>query len=356
MASRTFLSKQNTPAQNIDIWQWNCRSFRNKAAALHNFIQNSITPPDVICLQVVGTQPAKLRNYYVLGEPQNTKVQTLVHRQVTAIQKSIGVPELDTNFLLIGVLPNKKAKTRTWILNIYSSPKSKGSDIPAILTAAKRVAGARDTLVVVGDFNAPAISWGYATDSPKGKLVERTIEDLNLSILNHPDTPTRTGNSVSRDTAPDLSLTSNAQHATWTNLGENLGSDHDIICTALNSPKIRKALGKIILTDWDKFRKHQRSLNSNDAPTSITEWVAQIKEAHKSTSKEITRTMEYPVVDRHLLRLWDDRRKLAKRWKRQKLNKKLQQRLSALAQESNEYARKLEQDNWVQFCSSLRNT
>ncbi|KAH7981808.1 hypothetical protein HPB52_001118 [Rhipicephalus sanguineus] len=39
---------------------------------------------------------------------------------------------------------------------------------------------ARDTLVVVGDFNAPAISWGYASDSPKGKLVERTIEDLTF--------------------------------------------------------------------------------------------------------------------------------------------------------------------------------
>ncbi|KAL1467798.1 hypothetical protein MTO96_041917 [Rhipicephalus appendiculatus] len=66
--------------------------------------------------------------------------------------------------------------------------------------------------------------------------------------------------------------------------------------------------------------------------------------------------METPAVDSHLLSLWENRRSLLKRWKRQRLNRTLLRRIAALAEEANAYANKLATEGWVRFCSSLQNT
>lgn len=64
--------------------------------------------------------------------------------------------------------------------------------------------------------------------------------------------------------------------------------------------------------------------------------------------------VEHPTVDPHLLHLWDCRRGLTKRWKRQRLNRKLRARIEVIAQEANDYAQKLETENWLQLSDSLR--
>lgn len=76
-------AKPNNPEQ-LEIWQWNCRSFARKAAALQQFIKSSQVAPDIICLQEVGPKPARLQGYYVLSDPQNPKVATLVSKTITA--------------------------------------------------------------------------------------------------------------------------------------------------------------------------------------------------------------------------------------------------------------------------------
>ncbi|KAL1416642.1 hypothetical protein MTO96_027674 [Rhipicephalus appendiculatus] len=66
--------------------------------------------------------------------------------------------------------------------------------------------------------------------------------------------------------------------------------------------------------------------------------------------------MEKPAVESHLLSLWEKRRSLLKRWKRQRLNRTPSCRIAALAEEANAYANKLATEGWVGFCSSLQNT
>ncbi|KAH7959027.1 hypothetical protein HPB49_007361 [Dermacentor silvarum] len=70
------------------------------------------------------------------------------------------------------------------------TPKSKGLDQPQILADTKAIAGTK-----LGDFNAPHRLWGYASTSPKGALLEQSVDNLDLQTANHTGTPTRTGNS-----------------------------------------------------------------------------------------------------------------------------------------------------------------
>lgn len=58
----------------------------------------------------------------------------------------------------------------------------------------------------------------------------------------------------------------------------------------------------------------------------------------------------------HLLHLWEARRSLSKRWKRQRLNRKLRLRIAAVTEEAAQYATQLAQTNWANFCGTLKGT
>ncbi|KAH7959267.1 hypothetical protein HPB49_009774 [Dermacentor silvarum] len=64
-------------------------------------------------------------------------------------------------------------------------------------------AGAR-LLLVLGDFNAPHMTWGYRFCSKRGRELAHLIEQHNLTLLNEPDTPTRMGTSTTRHHAGPL--------------------------------------------------------------------------------------------------------------------------------------------------------
>lgn len=74
-------STQNS--DHLEIWQWNCRTFHKRAAALQNYIHSALIPPDVICLQEVGNRPVKLQGYYTLYDPKYPRVAALVSNFMT---------------------------------------------------------------------------------------------------------------------------------------------------------------------------------------------------------------------------------------------------------------------------------
>ncbi|KAH7980208.1 hypothetical protein HPB49_013802 [Dermacentor silvarum] len=78
----------------------------------------------------------------------------------------------------------------------------------------KKLAGNRP-LPILGDFNVPHTLWGYKFQSKRGKALVKTMEDLDISLLNEPGVTTRRGNSVSRDTTPDLSWLSGMLDISW---------------------------------------------------------------------------------------------------------------------------------------------
>ncbi|KAG0444489.1 hypothetical protein HPB47_013740 [Ixodes persulcatus] len=62
-------------------------------------------------------------------------------------------------------------------------------------------------LLVVGEFHAPHPEWGYLQSTAKGRRLHEAINSLQLTNITDHNFPTRVGNSVQRDTTPDLALT-----------------------------------------------------------------------------------------------------------------------------------------------------
>ncbi|KAH7935986.1 hypothetical protein HPB52_016226 [Rhipicephalus sanguineus] len=70
-----------------------------------------------------------------------------------------------------------------------------------------------------------------------------------------------------------------------------------------------------------------------------------MKADRQRPTREVALTTNTPDVDKHLLHLWDDRRGLLRRWKRQKHNKKLGLKIAAVTGEAEEYATELSRRN-----------
>ncbi|XP_037576964.1 uncharacterized protein LOC119459216 [Dermacentor silvarum] len=256
------------------------------------------------------------------------KVAILVAKDITVIEHSLSEPEVE--HLTIEIVPNKRGRKSTFVVNTYKPPRPAKADFTNLLSEASRLAQANQ-LIVVGDINSPHRDWGYQSNSARGVTVARAIEALRMELLTDPLYPTREGNSVTRDSCPDLTLIKNVAEATWTNLGETLGSDHCILSTSILPP-----VGSPI--------------------QSIHVWSEDIRQAYKTATETIHRTPEAPEVDRHLIKLWEKRSRLVGRWKRQRLNRSLRLRIAQLTEGAQTYATNLAQQNWQQFCESLRGT
>ncbi|KAH7962091.1 hypothetical protein HPB52_014340 [Rhipicephalus sanguineus] len=63
-----------------------------------------------------------------------------------------------------------------------------------------------DKLLICGDFNAAHSVWGYPKNTGKGTKLWDNICNMRFTLLSDPAQPTRVGNSVSRDTCPDLTI------------------------------------------------------------------------------------------------------------------------------------------------------
>lgn len=173
----------------------------------------------------------------------------------------------------------------------------------------------------------PHLAWGYHYASKKGTALLRATQNHHLVLQNNLNVPTRTGTSVSRDTIPDLTFTRHCPTAQWHRLDENLGSDHYLI--TLRIPFARKPLrkGTARLTNWDNFRKDPTS--SPPIGPILDDWVQALEQRVCAHTQSIALTDATPAADPHLLHMWDARRSLSKRWKRQRYNQPLRKRIPA---------------------------
>ncbi|KAH7974641.1 hypothetical protein HPB49_017662 [Dermacentor silvarum] len=207
--------------------------------------------------------------------------------------------------------------------------KKKRGDFEALIRYVKGHCGTYDRLLLPGDFNASHTSWTCRTDTPKDREFKHAVEAYDLQLIVFPENRMRLGNSVSADTSPDLKFTNNVDEVLWTNLEENLGSDHCILSVSVGSPKIRRACGHVVITDWVNYRKVPMP---PILPENAEDWATYIRDAHKATSKRIALTAETPIFDSHLLHMWEGRRGLTKRWKKQRLNRKLRHRIAEMSE------------------------
>lgn len=73
-------------------------------------------------------------------------------------------------------------------------------------------------------------------------------------------------------------------------------------------------------------------------------------------TQKISTTHQTPCVDARLAHLWEARRSLTKRWKRQRHNRKLRKKINEISRKAAEYAAELCKESWLSLCDDLRGT
>lgn len=249
--------KTQMEGESITIWSWNCRSIKSKLASLSLYVKVALVPPDIICLQEAGEQPKPITGYKVHYDPNHSRVATLVRKDLATTLRVL--PGEEISHLIITIWPVKKGRPKQVICNVYSPPRDKKADFASLFRHLQGMLEHRDRLFITGDFNAKHNTWGYPKADTKGTKLLETIERHGYTLITLPGTPTRIGNSASRDTTPDLTITNNTVGTSWRVLNDSLGSDHYIIEITSASAKLRRPLGKAKITNWPKFRERQQS-------------------------------------------------------------------------------------------------
>ncbi|KAG0427706.1 hypothetical protein HPB47_025258 [Ixodes persulcatus] len=151
------LSHKNssTPPPPLTVWQWNCRSFRNKKPSLTLLaLQHS---PDLIALQETNTDNVSLRGYTTYATDPTSRTAVLV--QATQTARTHTLPTT-IDYTFVELLPRKKTEASLYVLNIYSPPTQPLPAIDRLLRIVRqRTRGHK--LVVLGDFNTQHTAWGY---------------------------------------------------------------------------------------------------------------------------------------------------------------------------------------------------
>ncbi|KAG0428345.1 hypothetical protein HPB47_024662 [Ixodes persulcatus] len=285
-------------------------------------------------------------------------VSTLVAKHIPVIVHTLSSP---VPHVFLELLPQGRDDRVLFLLHVYSPPSRPRDVFDGLFRDAIHAArGKTDDLVMVGDFNATHPALGYAKATIKGRRLMDAIDVHRLTLLNEPDQPTRIGNSVSRDTCPDLTLARTHDECAWTNLGENLGSDHFILETRVPVALNRKWGRPRRLVNWDAFHQIRMTTPTADHTISdgdaLDQWVQRLQVDVERVTKKVYATDKAPTIDPHLLHLWEARRGLTRKWRKKKHNRKLRARVAHLTQEAEEYAEELTQTNWNTLCDQLQGT
>lgn len=151
--------------------------------------------PDIIALQETG------------GVAKLPVLATSVTRDLAAIERDLGCNETENVFLEL--VPPDKREDSLFILHVYNHPKN-NANLGVLLRKVVNTAPS-SPLVVVGDFDAHHGTCGYKYDSRKEQHLWNAMQQCQLTLINNLETPTREGNSVCRDTSPDLTMTRNTK-------------------------------------------------------------------------------------------------------------------------------------------------
>ncbi|KAG0424356.1 hypothetical protein HPB47_028435 [Ixodes persulcatus] len=253
--------------------------------------------------------------------------------------------------VLIEIISGKKKDQGSlFVLNIYSSP-AKRHRFASLYQATLKIAR-RQTLVVVGDFNAPHPDWGYKMERPKGRKLWIDSHECGLSLITDPDHPTRRGDARQQDTTPDLTFVRYEKDAEWTNTWEDLGSDHYVLKTMIRAGPGKPRGRKCKITEWNKFRELLGEYETEDV-TNIGEWMECLLATAERTTKVIPEEADVAAADSRLLHLWEAKASLQERQRTQRNNRSLRRRIAQLSRTIETYADQVTRQQWQDTCDGF---
>lgn len=236
------------------------------------------------------------------------------------------------------------------VTNVYSPPKDKLQEIKELLKPNDSRAGYEHLLA--GDFNAPHTAWGYHRNTTKGSRLLRLLHEAEYTVHNDFSEYTRLGNSVERDTNPDLTVSTRQLNIQWSHTQEYFGSDHAVIQVIIHATAKRLKWKKQHITDWYKYRLDRQGCD----PPTIDAWTEEIKQAKNKHTKAYSQTEDQPAADKHISHCWEARTALVKRWKKNKTNRKLRKRINQLNKHIQTYSAQLRHEQWMETCEQLQGT
>ncbi|KAM7314016.1 hypothetical protein ISCGN_003801 [Ixodes scapularis] len=327
-----------TPSR-LPSHQWNCRGFKSKRNSFFLWLQSQPQLPDILLLQETGLNPT-LSGYVTFQ--QTPCLATLVRSTLTATH------EHDTANSLTVSIPLKRGSLH--ISNVYSPPRNTLPELNELLHPCR--AKRRFHHILAGDFNAPHPAWGYTRVDKKGRRVHCALQEAGYTLHNDIHEHTRMGNSVERNTNPDLTFSTPSLHLQWEHTQEYMGSDHAILHLTVSETPRRIRWKPIRIIDWHNYRQDRSDPPFTDIPT----WTQQLTHALDQRTKILATNEIKPHIDTHLAHSWEARASLLKRWKRCKTNRKLRARIDRLNEHIQQYSDQLSSEHWNASCDELQNT
>lgn len=190
-------------------------------------------------------------------------------------------------------------------------------------------------------------------DRRKGRQLWLDGQNLGLTLVTDPTSPTRMGNSVSRDTTPDLTFAKRIPQADWINTQDNLGSDHYLIQTTVRAGPRNPKGRQLRITNWDAFRQARALTSFSGTQPPFEDWVASLLQDASKATKLVPEEANLQEADSKLLHMWEALASLQRRYKHNKLNRTLRKRISTLTLQIEDYAQQLTRQNWHSTCDSM---
>ncbi|KAH7980500.1 hypothetical protein HPB49_016693 [Dermacentor silvarum] len=162
--------------------RWNCRGFRawKKQSHLQLYLQSLSDMPALLALQEPGMD-AEFSGYSTFQGGPSTCI--LVNKAYTAVQVDLDL-STEQEYTMVRVLPLRRRDPSIHILNIYSPPHKPRVTFSEIFLRAIKLAS-KEPLVIVGDFNATSLQWGYYFEKARGpdQMSSRGTSRLFRSLI-----------------------------------------------------------------------------------------------------------------------------------------------------------------------------
>ena len=235
----------------ILVLQWNTGGLANKANEFKNFLLQTETIPDVICVQETlynKNSMVSFPGYEVLrkdGTNGQRGVAFLIRKEISYMDFEY----IDSDIEGVSVkIPTVSGVLE--IVNLYWSPSVNIDN--RLFTELF----AKSNVLLCGDFNAKSTLWGSDFSDRRGKFIENMLDESDLVVLNN-GSPTRFGyhgfSHIDISFAsPDIS-----NRVSWEVLDNSMGSDHQIISLSLDSyityEELHNPKWIFNKADWSKF-------------------------------------------------------------------------------------------------------
>ena len=186
------------------LMQWNLNGFYNKLIDLKLFVNNE--KPNIICLQETNLKPnhnAKIKNYSGFFKERQTNPNRASGGVAILVKTNIKTSQISINSELEVIAIRVYLNQEITICNIYL-PDSMTFLYQQIINIIKQLPS---PYIIVGDFNSRNSNWGCNHTDPRGKIIEKILENENITLLNN-GAFTRHNSANGSFSAIDLSLAS----------------------------------------------------------------------------------------------------------------------------------------------------